>query len=180
MIKVLKDLCASKEMACFYSNYDNTENFNVGVVLAVNSKEIALQLVSPDGNDDGILVIEADDIFRVARNGLYMDKIKKLCPNFSLSDISDKIDENNIFESLLKAACTTKEILSIELVDSGIIDVTGIVEAVEDGECTIKEIDEYGYDDGYAYFEIGNVTQIDYSREEEKRILKLWNLNKSS
>lgn len=177
MIRILNDLCASKEMACFYSNYDKTENFNVGVVLAVNDREIALQLISPDGNDDGILVMDVADIFRVARNGLYMDKIKKLCPSFSLSDISDKIDENNIFESLLKAACTTKEILSIELVDSGIIDVMGIVEAVEDGECTIKEIDEYGYEDGYSYVEIDNITQLAYSREEEKRILKLWKIN---
>ena len=179
MIKILNDLCASKEMACFYSNYNNTENFNVGVVLAVNEREIALQLISPDGNDDGILVTDVDDIFRVERNGLYMEKIKKLCTDFSLSDVRDQIDENKIFESILSAASVAKEIVSLELVNSGIYDVDGFVEAVDEGGCTIKQIDEYGYEDGYSYVEIDNITQLAYSREEEKRILKLWNLNKS-
>ena len=179
MIKVLNDLCVSKEMACFYSDYNKTENCDVGVVLAVNDKEIALQLITPDGNDDGILVTDVDEIFRVERNGLYMDKIKKLCSNFSLSDISGQIDENSVFESLLKAACTTKEIVSLELVNSGKIDITGFVEAVEDGECTIKQIDAYGYEDGYTYVEISNISRIWYGSEYEKRILRLWNINKS-
>ena len=180
MIKVLNDLCVSKEMACFYSNYNKPENFNVGVVLAVNDNVIALQLVSPDGNDDGIFVVNVDDIFRVERGCQYLEKIKKLCTDFSLSDIRDQIDENKIFESILRVASVTKEIVSLELVNSGMYDVEGFVETVEEGGCTIKQIDEYGYENGYSYVEIDNITQLAYSREEEKRILKLWNINKTS
>lgn len=177
MLKILNELCESKEMASFYSNCEKTNKFDFGFVLAVNEKEIALQLISLDGEDDGILVIDVEKIFNVETNGQYFEKMKKLCGDAVVSDLCGKIDENNILKSMLEIACETKELISLELVGSGFMDITGFVESVEDDECKIKQVDSYGCFDGYSYVEIKNITDCSYASTDEKRVLKLWNLN---
>lgn len=177
MLKILNELCESKEMALFYRNYEEPDRFRFGMVLAVNEKEIALQLISSDGEDDGILVGDVEKIFKVETNSQYFEKMIKLCGDAVVSDLCGKIDENNILKSMLEIACETKELISLELVGSGFMDITGFVESVEDDECKIKQVDDYGYFNGYSYVEIKNITELLYASTDEKRVLKLWNLN---
>ena len=178
MLKILKELCVTKEMASFYSNYEKTDSFHVGTVLAVNDEEIALKLVSPYGEDDGVEVFNVEDIFRVETEGKYLEKIKKLCTDSSVLEFNKKINESSIIESILTIACDKKEMVSVELIDSGYTEIQGFVESVSGDECKFRQVDDYGYEDGVAYVKICNVTQVSYARTEERRVLKLWKMNK--
>lgn len=177
MLKILEELYDSREAACIYSNYEKTDSFHVGVIVALNNDIIALKLISPYGKDDGIEVFDVEDIFRVETGGKYLEKIKKLCTDNSIYEFDEKIDEQNIIKSVLSIAYYKREIVSVELVNSGYTEIQGFVESINDDECNFKQIDDYGYENGTSYVKISNITQISYAREEEKRILKLWETN---
>lgn len=180
MLKILKDLCSSKKAASIYTNYNTPTKFYYGVVIAINDEEIAIYTLSTDGKDDGIVAENIEDVIRVELDGLYEEKMRKLCSINPPIDFNVTLDNNNIIKSLLYLALETKEIVSIELLDSGYDDVVGFVDEINDGQCRIKVIDEYGYEDGYSYFLIKDVTQVSYATEIEKRILNLWNISNKS
>lgn len=140
-------------------------------------KKIAIQLISVDGTDDGIIVINTNNIFKVETGGQYIEKIKKLVSFSKIPDFSDALEDNEIYKSVLKFADDTKEIVSIELNSNGFNDVVGFVEDVSEDVCRINQIDKYGFDDGCSYVKIEDITEISYSRIEEKRLLRLWKCN---
>lgn len=177
MLDILSKICLNKKRCCIYTDYDDMNKFCFGSVLAVNEKEIAIHLISPDGDDDGIVVMNTDDVIRVEVDGKYSEKMEKLCHGnvfnqYNLTDIAD-----SILLSILSLANAQKQIVSVELLDSGYDDVIGFVESLEREVCVIKQIDEYGQEDGYSYISINDITQVSYSTQDEKRIMKLLKLN---
>jgi len=180
MFKIFSKLYQSRELACFYNDYESNETFYVGYIVAFNKTEIAIQLISVDGADDEIIVINIDNIFRVETEGKYIEKIKKLIPFSQINDFSNALDEIEIYKSLLKFAYDKRGIVSIELNSSGFSDVVGFVEDINKDVCSINQIDEYGFDDGHSYIKIDDITEISYSRIKEKRLIRLWNFNKNT
>ena len=67
--------------------------------------------------------------------------------------------------------------MSIELRDSGIVDVVGFIENVADEVCQIHVVDEYGYDDGCTFVDMSSISQIALGSEDEQRIMKLYCAN---
>ena len=64
-------------------------------------------------------------------------------------------------------------IVSVELNNSGIDDVVGTVEEINDGICKILTVDEYGEKDGVAYFIINEVSQLCFESSDEQRLSEL-------
>ncbi len=54
--------------------------------------------------------------------------------------------------------------------------LVGFVDTLYENECKIKQVDEYGYEDGYSYLKIDEITGISYSRMTEQRLMKLWEI----
>lgn len=178
MLKVLYDLCSSKKDASFYSNPEKMNRFDYGTVFAVNDKEIALHLITPDGKDDGITVTAVENIFRVETDGLYSEKMNKLCTDTVRTQYNIDIKENNILKSVLSYAKETGELVSLELLESGDYDVVGFVKEIEEDQCTVMYVDEYGFEDGLTYFSVGDISELEFASEDERRIMKLWKFNK--
>ncbi len=176
MLNIFEKLYNSNEIACFYFDCNDTKSFYVGIILAYNDREIALQLVSTDGTDDGIEVMDINNIFRVEMKGQYIKKIKKLSSDLSKSKLSIELKNDDIFKSILETALESKKIVSLELSNSGFSDVVGFVDTLYENECKIKQVDEYGYEDGYSYLKIDEITGISYSRMTEQRLMKLWEI----
>lgn len=174
MLKILNELYKSEKVASFYTNRMEINSFHFGLVLAVNEYEIALQLITPDGEYDGITVMDTEKIFRVETDGQYAKKMCKLCDKNALIPVC-KIDDDDILKSVLMLSAETKEIVSCELLNSGYNDVVGFVLSVDDDECKIQIIDDYGFDDGVAHIPIDNITQIAYATQSEQRIKRLYN-----
>ena len=179
MLKVLFELYSSKKVASIYTDSSETSKFYFGSIAAINDKEIAIHLISPDGEDDGITVMSVDNVFRIETDGLYHEKMKKLCSGFenTVSPCNFPIDNNNISASVLLSASERNLLVSIELLDSGYNDVIGFIESITDGECKVKQVDEYGFEDGYSYVSIDDITKISCHTQDEKRIMRLWQIN---
>lgn len=176
MLKVLYELAQSKEYAMFFGNPE-TDKFKFGYVLAVNENEIAIQELSLDGEDDGIVVMDSNRIYKVERNGQYVDKMMKLSSNKKISDWLGRIDENKILESILLKDVLKDKIVSIELLDSGYYAASGFIDKIQKDQCSLKQIDEYGVEDGMAYFLLSDISELEISSQFEKRIQKLYEIN---
>ncbi len=178
MLKMLSELCLSRKFVSIYTNCEEPSKFYYGTILAVNDKEIAIDMTLPDGGNDGIVAEKVDKVFRIEIGGQYEKKMKKLCSLNPYKPFEGRLDNSNIMESILLLALRLKEIVSIELLDSGYDDIVGFVDVIENGQCKIRQIDEYGYEDGCSYILINDITKISYLSQYEKRILNLWNFNK--
>ncbi len=178
MLNILFNLCDTKSLASIYTDCNDTDKFHFGKVFAVSEKEIAIQMISPDGEEDGITVMDVEKVIRVEINGQYSAKMEKLCAERTISDYLIKFENNNILKSVLSYAISNKQIVSLELMDSGYNDIVGFAESVTDDEYCIHQIDEYGFEDGLSYISINDVTMIRLLSQDEKRIMRLWQFNK--
>lgn len=173
MLNLLKKICLEKKYVSIYLASSNNAKFIYGRILCVNEEHFAIYTLAVNGQYDGILVRKTDDIIRVEMGGLYAKKMDKLCEGYCLNPEIYCLDENNIADSLLLKAQKEKKMISLEISDSGYIDVVGYVENVHNGLCVVNRIDEYGVSDGKAFLEVKSITQITYESEAENIIQKL-------
>ncbi len=177
MVDVLNDLCREGTYVAVYGNSETPSKFMFGRILCVGDTRFAMLLISPNGEYDGIVVDDLEDIIRVAAHGKYHEKMMKLiCPNEVNLQLPD-IDESHIDRSVLIYAKETNRLVSIELEESGAVDVCGFVEEVSEATCKILEVDEYGFQDGDSVLDLRSISQISMDSADENRVMKLYRAN---
>lgn len=75
MLRILKELRDSQEMAEFYTNGE-TDVFEVGNIVALNDKIFAYRSFSINGDQIGIVAYSVEDVFQVQTKTQYIEKIK--------------------------------------------------------------------------------------------------------
>ncbi len=173
MLRVLYKLYESKSFVSIYTSLNESSKFYYGRIIAVDESEIAIQMLHPSGADDGIVVMSVDDVLRVEENSQYSNKMQKLFSVKSIPNYDFPINENGIMFSVLNYAFLNNQIVSLELLNSGIFDVVGYVTEIDENVCVIKQVDEYGFDDGISYLEWLNITMLSVLSEDEKTIMRL-------
>lgn len=128
MLRILKELRDSQEMAEFYTNGE-TDVFEVGNIVALNDKIFAYRSFSINGDQIGIVAYSVEDVFQVQTKTQYIEKIKKLRSDDDYSNIEKEIDESQIFASLLKIALKRKEIISGKLMGNNDYNFIGFIKA---------------------------------------------------
>lgn len=157
---------------------EDSNKFLYGKLLSVNDCEFALIMYTPCGEYDGIIVKSIEDITRIEYDGQYDQKMQKVLSR-NLDAEKYIIDNSLITSSILELSLKLNKIVSIELLGSGYDDVVGFVDEISDNKCTVKLIDEYGYEDGYSFILISDITQVMFDGERESLFLKLWQINKA-
>ena len=178
MKEKLLELQKQNKNVSIYSCEDSNK-FLYGKVLSVNNCEFALLMYTPCGMFDGIIVKKIKDITRIEYDGQYEQKMQKVLSR----DIDAEkycIADSEITSSILELSLKLNKIVSIELLNSGTDNVVGFVDEINDNNCTIKSVDEYGYEDGYSFILISDITQVMFDGERENLFLKLWHINKNS
>lgn len=180
MKKKLKNLCKSEQYISIYSRSEGNQNtFSYGQILAVSEIYYALVMFSPSGKFDGIKVGEIDNILKIETGVLYNQRMQKIIDKKSYKKEDYNIKEENIVLSFLECAQKKEYIVSIELANSGINDVVGFVDCLENSVCSVNQVDLYGYNDGRVFFEIDDISQIICNSLEEQTLLNLWKHNTS-
>ena len=178
MLEILKKLLVSGEAALIYTDDQNTSKFHYGIICGVNDTEVSINMFNQSGNYDGIIMISSDIVYRIEIDGQYHKKMEKLCSNTTKS--FERLNNDNIKNSLLNLALETQKIVSLELMNSGCYDIVGFVSNLNDHICQIKVIDEYGLEDGKAFILTEGITKICYDSEDENNIFKLWEINRNT
>lgn len=166
-IEKLQELKNSKKIASFYTNEYNTSRFNVGYIVEFTDEHFLVAAISPYGKYDGFVLLEVGGILRINTDSLYEEKIEKLTKHYNTVHECISIDEGSLVSGLIQYACAQNYIVSLELLNSGVYDVQGYVKDVTDEGCIIKQITEYGEEDGTTFVLLSDITKVSCNSEDE-------------
>ena len=172
MKELIENLITEKAYVCIHLDA-STENFAYGKILACDEDRYVVLEVSPAGYDDGIVIDDIADIRYIEKGGPYDEKMAKLMRISGYKDRDIEIAQEHILEWGLAYALANSFVVSIEVDDSGINNIVGRIEKVEDGICKVVQIDAYGEFDGDAYVRIEDISQLVIDSEEERMIRAL-------
>lgn len=137
----------SNKNCSFYTD-DECDKFIYGKIIALNEDEVAIQMYNTDGTCDGVIVKTVSDFFRIEYDSKYNQKMEKLIETDTFED-SVEIDGNAVFDSAIKSAIIKNFI--------------------------VRQIDDYGCDDGVTSFVFNTATQITINAKYEKLLSSLMN-----
>lgn len=149
----------------------NSKYFGVGLVLSVNDDFLVLNSVDSFGQEDGLILYRMDEVIKIEKETLYLEKIKSLM----------EITETTYFEKspridvilLLDKAKGENIVVDIQLMQSGQSDVVGFVKEINNDYCVITQIDNMGVKDGECIFDLHYVSSIKYNSRENRILKKL-------
>lgn len=176
MLNVLNRMIRENKNVCIHTDINDTTKFIYGRIICADNDFFAASTLSTDSDFDGVLIKKTDDIIYLETDSQYDDKMRKLSSS-NPTVFTQKLEIGNIPCSMLLIALKMKQVVSLELMNSGIIDIVGMVISINNYICAIQQIDEYGFKDGIAYIDISDITQISYASREEIRISKLFDTN---
>lgn len=174
MFSILKRLLNEKKYVCIHADETSPNKFVFGKIIGVDTNNVAISMVSPDGEYDGVLLKQIDDIIRVEQSVSYENKMRKLMRMKEYDEKEFAIPNENILRGILDFAKETGVIISVELDHSGIDDVAGFVESVNDKTCELIQVNEYGEEDGESFITLSDISQICLDSSDEKRLLALF------
>ncbi len=151
-----------------YENPDDTEKCAVGFVAALDGEWIIMRHIHPTGQEDGYTCRRVENIYRVNVDTRYMRALGLLIGQ----DETRSFPGENLRLELLQMAQETGMPVQIELMDSGLWNVTGFVE--EAGECVrVHMITDEGDEDGFAVCKLEDVAEIWCGDEQGVKLKKL-------
>lgn len=173
--KILGEL--NGEPVCIYRTDSDAEKFKFGKILAFNDEHTAVYEIAPNGSYDGVSVIATDSISHIERGGQYAAKMNKLTSPESYEQFPYSVGTEDIREQIIEIARKERGVIRLEILESGIFDVTGIVERIDGGVVSVLNVDDYGYEDGHAAVLTDDITAIAYCGDEERTLRRLWEIN---
>lgn len=174
MKEILVKALRQKQDIAVYSNAADTTKFAYGKLLCVDDINFALYLISPNGEYDGILVQEINEILYIEYDEPYAQKMQKLCATHVFPEVCFPSETESVKTDTLLYAKENGKVVALEVQYSGMDDITGFVETLENGLCAVEELDAFGQPQGTAYVEIDRITQISCDSQNEQRILYLY------
>ena len=167
---IFEKLKNNKELVCLYCNKYNLENFMCGYILGYDNNFVLFNGVTPDGEDDGIILRKQDDIVMLEYCNLYTEELKKvvLSSGYKLQKELNK----NIMMDILSYAKERNLIVSIQLKNSAVIAIQGFVYSFSDVILIVHSVDTNGYDDGFSVCKLNDITLLSFDGIEEKILEK--------
>jgi hypothetical protein len=169
----LGNLGKERDIVLLYTDKEQSQKFSAGIIMEIFDDAVIIGHYLPNGRYDGYIVKRIDDIYRIEDGSKYANKIQVLSLiNGAKHDPLTRINED-AFTTVLYYAYETKRVVTIELFDSGNNDVTGLIERINEGYCTISMLNEYGESDGVSTFAIKNISHLSCDGDDENVIQQL-------
>lgn len=153
-----------------YTDKENTSKFSFGFVQGISDDWVLLASISPFGSYDGFIIKRYEDVYRCESNDKYGERIYKLYKMHQQKhSIVDLISDSLVFD-FIQYARKSQFVVSIELQNSGCDDVQGFVADIQDAFLTIKQLDEYGNNDGISIISFEDITCVVCDSDNEMAI----------
>lgn len=174
MLKVINEFYLSQKYCSIYTNNSSTTSFIFGKILCFDETFFVIEAVSPNGIFDGIIVKEIDSLVYIEHDSQYSKKMLDLMRIHNYKAPQYNITDSCILSSAIGIALENKHIVSIELLNSGLYNITGFIDGLSEEICKINQIDQYGNEDGHSIIQLSSITQLCFLSEDELCIELLW------
>jgi len=169
MFEIIQRLSAQKKLCAIYANRSGENKFEVGYIEDFDENYILLGSISPNGEEDGGVVIPIDNIFQIDYDNIYLKNIATLCANKRVMAIKTA-GKGSLLERVVKnvmddAICCT--------FDFGDYSVLGYLSEILDGCAVMRVINENAEFDGYTAINIDDAMYFSFNSLENKKFKKL-------
>jgi pimeloyl-CoA synthetase len=162
VVDTLKEAKDNNKMVSIHTNPFNQSKCNVGYVDEVNGSWVRIRSVSPEGEDDGCMVISVENIYRIGIDSKYTKKvelIKKNLPNvFKAIDFSLPMESNIVYTTLKEAQ--KKELVVILWTQDERDSIIGYVKEFDLDTVKILSLDEFGENEGLDVVSLDEIIDI--------------------
>ena len=170
MKNVMNAIMQENRFVSLYTDEKDSSKFIFGKIIALDDVYFAFSSISPNGDDDGIIIMQIERVYRVETQSKYEQKMLTLMKAKGIKETNDLVDTQDVLLHYLFAAKKSGRIVSIEINESGYEDILGYIASIEDNICCINQIDLYGKCDGKSYIRLSDISQFEYGSDEEKQI----------
>ena len=153
--------------------YDDNDNFDVGFIANVGEDNYILKNVSKNGKYNGYILGTTSNICALGIEELYLEDILRLYTKNERKHSSIIFKDDNLTIELLKYAMKKEYVISMEINQSGDIDVQGIVVSVDEDCITIEKLSDSGIKDGLLSIDTTSIDKIYCNTDNEKKIREL-------
>ena len=164
-------LAGESKPVSLYSDKEDTEHFSCGYILGATQEDVVLCSITPNGLYDGFLVLKTANIFAVEYDDQYTQKIQALYtareqkhPHLSF------VENDNLMKNVLQYARDHSLVVSIELFDSQLDNIQGLVKEVDDEYLYVMQLDDSGCADGKICVLMEAVTSVSCDAEKENAL----------
>lgn len=151
-----------------YTDLDD-DTFWLGKVSAYDDEYLLIREISTFGEQDGIVLVRTNDIFKIEYDTIYSKKISKLAKLLNEKEVKYQFS-GDFPVCILEASRKEKKIIDIQLCGRSGYDVSGIVDNVKDGICIIKQITSDAEEDGFCRFKVSDIDCIRYDSLENRKL----------
>lgn len=142
-----------------YTNAQDTTRFDVGYILAFDDDFFIMLTLSKYGRLDGFYLYKTENIIRICVNSKYLKKMTSLMRFYNEKQDIINIDKYLVYD-LLDYCRINNRIVSVEILDSGNIDTRGYIEELDVDKCCIRQISEYGENNGVTSILLKDISEI--------------------
>lgn len=147
--RIINELISTAKYCSVYYELESPKLFSFGKIVASDKKHLLLKAYLPNGDYDGLQLIDCDSVFKIEYDDLYCKCMKSLIKE-DLIDIS--IPNEDVCHNFIEY-CFDKQLLVSISVSEDEWDAVGFVYSTKGRQLTIQKVDEYGRKDGYVVIE---------------------------
>ena len=142
---------------------------SVGYIRCINKSHIVLKHIDTNGLEDGYVLRNFNDIYRIDSNGKYENYIEKKYKRRGIIHEEIGLDANkDLLMQLLCIALDSNKIVSISMLDEEVI--TGYVDKIiEHNGVVLRSIDMYGECDGNTIIYMSDIQGLNYDSFEHRK-----------
>ena len=145
-------MCSKRDIVEIYTNQSNTSAFDVGIVIGEDKQGLVIMSFLEDGKYDNTQYIEKEYIYLKEYDDSYS---RAIYDKINFNDIENHklyFSQNESIKKQVLEYCLKKGFdVSIELYNSNLVDVYGVIVKIQDEEIIINKKNEEDESDGEAY-----------------------------
>lgn len=163
---------SQKKISVYFSSLESS-GFCFGGIEFCDEKHFMLASYTPYGEDDGFILRKIEDVTKIETDSKYNKKMVMLIEMLDEKHAQLNVDCNNVVDELLENSKNNHRILSIGLSDSEEL-VVGYIHSISYPLCEIKQINEYGEEDGILIFNINDIYSVRIGSKDELMLEMLY------
>ncbi len=173
-------LAASMELnkpILIFTNDLRPNEYVAGIVAMVFEEWFVFKRIDPLGRADGYSCIPLDIVFRAEADTQLVNRITTLWKIQGDAHRALAPTETDLLTGFLENARASQTVVSLEILDSRVYDLTGFVQHLDDAFVKIGLLDPYGTVTGATLISIDSITQASMDSLEERALQKLHDYN---
>lgn len=173
--KILEEFKNNRNIVSLFTDSEDALGYCSGIILDYDEDYLLFNSIE-DGKDDGLMLFNTSDIFRINIDGKHEKKLDSLFDKNNKKEYNLEYKES-LLDTVLNYSKENNLVISVCL-DYSLFDgyIMGFVSSYDEDTLIIDSYDEFGEADGKTYINIDDIGHIMVLSSSEKALQEKINL----